>query len=147
MKKPGRAAKILAITGTFLVLFPIVTPILFPLNEFLSNGFQVFEHFNFDFLMPAELFPVAFIGAILLTISSLISRSQRALIISGFCAAIGLLVGGQIFAVVTGLASGETEPTGWIWMFVIITLVIYTLSLIVMGVGGILLTRKLFSKT
>jgi hypothetical protein len=55
-----------------------------------------------------------------------------------------LLVGGQVLAVVTGLASGETELTGWWWALVLASIVVYSLAVVVVGVGGVLLLRDLF---
>ena len=53
-------------------------------------------------------------------------------------------MGGQVLASVTRLASGETEPVGWPWALVLASLAIYSLALVVMGVGGLLLLRDLF---
>jgi len=80
----------------------------------------------------------------LLLWAALLAHSHRGLIGWSLAIAIGLLVGGQALAVVTGLASGETEPTGWSWALVLASLVAYILSLIAMGVGGLLLLRDLF---
>jgi hypothetical protein len=55
-----------------------------------------------------------------------------------------LLVGGQVLAVVTGLASGEAEPAGGRWTVVLASIVVYSLALVAMGVGGVLLLRDLF---
>jgi hypothetical protein len=49
-----------------------------------------------------------------------------------------------VLAVVTGLASGETEPAGWPWALVLASLAGYALALVAMGVGGALLLRDLF---
>jgi hypothetical protein len=46
--------------------------------------------------------------------------------------------------VVTGLASGATEPEGLSWFFVLATIVAYDLALIASGVTGILLLRHLY---
>ena len=59
---------------------------------------------------------------------------------------VGLLVGGQALAVVTGLASGAIEPAGWPWALVIASLVAYTLTLAAIGVAGALLLRDLFRR-
>ena len=45
---------------------------------------------------------------------------------------------------VTGLASGRTEPTGWPWALVLASLALYVLALVVLGIGGVLLLRDLF---
>ncbi len=52
------------------------------------------------------------------------------------------LGGGQLHAIVGGLASGATEPVGWVWVIVIASIAPYSLALVVMGVTGILLARK-----
>ena len=94
--------------------------------------------------MPAELFPVALVGGGLLIWAALRARSRRRIIGWGLGVAVGSLVGGQALAVVTGLASGETEPTGWWWALVLTSIVVYALALVVIGVGGVMLLRDLF---
>jgi len=119
--------------------FPILAPIL------LSAAVIIKERmFRFDYLMPAELFPAALVGGCLLLWAALRARSRRTLIGWGLGIAIGLLAGGQVLAVVTGLASGVTEPAGWWWALVLVSLVVYSLALVVIGVGGLLLLRDLF---
>jgi len=139
MEKKGVLTKILAIVGTVLVWFPILAPIV------ISAVVTTRSHrFRFDYLMPAELFPFALVGAGLLIWAALRARSRRGLIGWGFGIAVALLVIGQVLAVVTGLASGETEPVGWPWAVVLTSLVVYSLAIVVTGVGGILLLRDLF---
>jgi hypothetical protein len=72
------------------------------------------------------------------------ARSQQRLIGWSLGTGVGLLVAGQVLAVVTGLASGETEPTGWQWILVLASLAIYSLAVLVTASGGILLLRDLF---
>jgi hypothetical protein len=55
-----------------------------------------------------------------------------------------LLFGGQALAVVTGLASGEIEPAGIWWILVLASLGIYSLALVIVGLGGALILRDLF---
>jgi hypothetical protein len=139
MEKKGILTKILAIIGTALAWFPILAPVL------LSAAFIIKEHiFRFDYLMPAELFPAALVGGGLLIWAALRAHSRWSLIGWGLGIAAGLLVGSQELAVVTGLASGETELAGWWWGLVLASLVVYSLALIVIGVGGVLLLRDLF---
>jgi hypothetical protein len=139
MVKHDVLTRILAIAGTILVWFPILAPIL------LSAALLIQERvFRFDYLMPAELFLAVVAGACLLIWATLRARSRRAIISGGFAVAVGLLIGGQVLAVVTGLASGETEPTGWPWALVLASIVGYSFSLVVVGVGGLLLLRDLF---
>jgi hypothetical protein len=139
MEKKGVLTKILAIAGTVLVWFPILTPILFSVVAFLAE-----RMFRFDYLMPAELFPAALAGGALLLWAALRARARQRLIGWGLGSAIGLLVGGQGLAVVTGLASGETAPAGWMMVAVLGAIIAYALALIVIGVGGALLLCDLF---
>jgi hypothetical protein len=139
MEKKGVFTKILAIVGTVLVWFPILAPILLSVAVFVAE-----RAFRFDYLMPAELFPAALVGGGLLIWAAQRARSRRGLIGWSLGIAAGLLVGGQELSVVTGLASGATEPAGWWWALVLASLVVYSLALVVIGVGGVLLLRDLF---
>jgi len=139
MEKKNAFTKILAIVGTVLVWFPILAPVLLSLILFIGEG-----RFLLDYLMPAELFPFALAGAILLLWAGLRARSHWKLIAWGLGIAAALLVGSQALAVVTGLASGATEPVGVWWILVLASLAIFTLGLVTIGVGGILLLRDLF---
>jgi hypothetical protein len=139
MKKNNIFTRILAGAGIVLVWFPILAPIV------LSVFVIITDHtFLFDYLMPAEFFPSALAGGGLLIWAALRGRSRQRLIGWGLGIAAGLLVSGQVIAVVTGLASGETAPTGWWWMLILASLVIYSLALVAMGVGGVLLLGDLF---
>ena len=139
MKKKGVLTSILAIAGTVLVWFPILALVL--LSVFALAGDRMFR---FDYLMPAELFPAAVTGGALLLWAALWARTRRAPIAWGLSLAVGFLVGGQALAVVTGLASGDREPTGIWWALVVASLVVYTLALVAMGIGGALLLGDLF---
>jgi hypothetical protein len=139
MENKGTLTKILAIAGTILVWLPLLAPIIF--STVLFARAQVFR---FDYLMPAELFPVALGGGLLLLWTAIRARSHRAVIGWGLAIAVGLLFGSQALAVVTGLASGETEATGWPWALVLGSLIVYILALILVGVGGVLLLRDLY---
>jgi hypothetical protein len=139
MGNKGTFTKILAIAGTVLVWFPILAPVLISIIFFVQEGV-----FRLDYLMPAELFPFALAGGLLLLWAAIRARSQRGLIGWGLGITAGLLVGGQALAVATGLASGETEATGWQWALVLGSLIAYILALIAVGVGGILLLKDLF---
>ena len=139
MEKKGVFTKILAIVGTVLVWFPILAPVLLSVAVIIKE-----RMFRFDYLMPAELFPATLVGGGLLIWAALRARSRRRLIGWGLGIAVGLLVGGQVLAVVTRLASGETGPAGWWWALVLASIVVYSLALVVIGVGGVLLLRDLF---
>ncbi len=135
-----RLGRLLAIAGTGLVGFPILAPIVIAVM-----GFMVQRLFRFDYLMPAELFPSALVGGGLLLWAALRAHSRRAIIAGGLGAAVSALAGGQVLAVATGLASGEAELAGWPLALVLASLGIYSLALVVVGAGGGLLVRDLFS--
>jgi hypothetical protein len=139
MEKKDVFTKILAGVGTVLVWFPILAPVLLSVAVIIKE-----RMIRFDYLMPAELFPATLVGGGLLIWAALRARSRRRLIGWGLGIAVGLLVGGQVLAVVTGLASGETEPAGWWWALVLASIVVYSLAIVVIGVGGVLLLRGLF---
>lgn len=139
MKDKGVFTKTLAIVGTVLAWFPIFAPILLSAVFFIQAGV-----FRFDYLMPAELFLFGLAGGLLLLWAAVRVRSWRALIGWGLGIAVGMLVGGQALAVATGLASGETEPTGLPWVLVIGSLIVFIAALIAVGVGGVLLLRDLY---
>ena len=141
MEKRGVLTKILAIVGTGLVWFPVLAPTLLSVAAFVTEGV-----FRFDYLMPAELFPAALVGGGLLLWAALRARSRRALIAWGLGIAVVSLVAGQALAVITGLASGRTEPTGWPVALVVASLAVYSLALVAMGVGGVLLIGDLFRR-
>jgi hypothetical protein len=96
--------------------------------------------------MPAELFLFALAGSGLLLWAALRAHSHVKFIVWGAGIAIFLFLGVQWFAEITGLASGSTEPVGWMWAVVIASLAIYSLALIMIGTGGALLVRDLFVK-
>ncbi len=140
MKTVNVLTKILAIIGTVLVWLPRLAPLFFSAVRFVQA-----RRFLLDYLMPAELFLLVLVGGGLLIGAAVRAHSQRALIGGGLGGAVVLLVSGQALAVVTGIASGEIEPAGWPWAVVVASLAAYVLAVIVVGVGGLLLTRKLFA--
>ena len=139
MEKKDVFTKILAIFGTALIWFPILAPFILAVTSLIRAGM-----FRFDYLMPAELFLSALLGGILLVWASVRAHAYRKLIGWGLVIAVILLFGGQGLAVVTGLASGETEPTPLLMALVLGPILIYALALAVVGVGGVLLVRDLF---
>ncbi len=139
MENKGALMKGLAITGTVLVWLPILAPIFFALILFIQR-----QIFRFDYLMPAELGLFAFGGGILLLVAAIIAHARRGVIAWGLGIAFIMIVGGQALAVVTGLADGSTAIGGWQWALVLGSLILYTLAIVDVGVGGILLLRDLF---
>lgn len=144
MERKDTLTKILAILGTVLVWLPVLAPVLFWLIFVVQRGRFDFTHF--DYLMPAELFPVALVGAGLLLWAALRACRRVKWIVISLGVAIVALFGMQWLAVITGLANGETQPGGWQWALVLGALGIFTLALVSVGVGGILLTGDLRKK-
>jgi len=139
--KRGVLTKVLAVVGTTLVWFPLLAPVLVSAIALIARGV-----FRFDYLMPAELFPSALVGGGLVIWASLRAAARVRLVAWGLGTAVVMLVGGQWLAVVTGLASGETEPVGWPWMLVLASLGLYTLGVLLIGIGAVLLLRHLFGR-
>jgi hypothetical protein len=138
-KRNNLWTKALAIGGTCLVWLTLLAPLFFWLVFTIRRGLIDLEHF--DYLLPAELFPVALVGGGLLVWAALRVRRYIKLVVGSLSLAIGVLVGGQVLAVVTGLASSETEAGGWEWAVVLGSIVIYNLLLVVLGAGGARLVR------
>lgn len=140
MNKKNVVTKVLASVGTALVWFPILVPILFSALRLVRA-----RMFRFDYLLPAELFPVILVGGGLLLWAAVRANSRRWLIGGSLGVAIALLVLGQALAILTGLASGETEPEGWRLALVLASIVGYSLAVVGTGVGGLLLLGNLFN--
>ncbi len=130
MDRKGVLTRVLAVVGTILAWIPILFTALTSIVGTISS-----RMFRFDYLMPAELFPIAFVGALLLLWAARRARSHQKLIGWGFGSAIAFLGGGQLYAVVSGLASGATEPTGWVWALVMSLIALYSLALIEIGIA------------
>jgi hypothetical protein len=139
MGKRDAHTKGLAIAGTVLVCLPVLLPFVLSLVLFIRA-----RMLRFDYLAPAEVFPVAFVGMCLLLWSALRARSRQKLVGWGLGIALAALIGSQALAIVTGLASGETEPVGIWWTLVLGCYALYPLALVVIGIGGVLLLRDLF---
>ena len=133
MEKKDTLSKILAIVGTVLVWIPILAPVVF---GFVSLGMDGI--FRFDYLMPAELGILAFVGGALLLWAAICAKSRQGIIAWG----LGIAAG----SIAVLMAFGDVEPGSLEWAIVVGLLIAYSLALVVMGVGGVLLWRDLFKK-
>ena len=133
MGKKDALSKILAVLGTVLVWFPVLAPVILGFVPLLSDGI-----YRFDYLMPMELGMVAFAGGILLIWGTIRTRLRRKIIAWG----LGLAAGSAVIL----MAIGDVVPGSLEWGIAIGLLVTYSLALVVMGIGGILLCRDLFEK-
>lgn len=103
--------------------------------------------FHFDYLMPAELFPLVLVGGGLLLWSAIRMRSYIKFISWSYGLAIFLLIASQAIAVLSGLASGNAEPSSSPWIIVAMSgLIGYNLLVILMTISGIklLASSRLF---
>lgn len=141
MNKKIKLGRVLAWIGTPLVWIPILATLVTGMTVSIRS-----QMFHFDYLMPAELFPLAGVGGLMLIVAAFLAKSQRKWIIWSYVVMILALVGGQALAIVTGLASGATEPVGIWWILVLALLTVYTLAVIALGVGGIRLLKSVYSQ-
>jgi hypothetical protein len=133
MEKRDTLSKILTVLGTVLVWIPILAPLVFGFFSLSMDGV-----YRFDFLMPAELGILVFVGGVSLLWGAIRARSQQGIIAWGLGIAAGSIA--LLFAL------GDVEPGSLRWGIAIGLLVVYSLAIVVMGVGGVLLGRILFKK-
>ena len=133
MEKKAVLSKILAIVGTVLVWIPILAPVVF---GFVSLGMDGI--YRFDYLMPAELGILAFGGGVLLLWAAIRARSRQGITAWG----LGIAAG----SIAVLMAFGDVEPGSLKWALVVGLLSAYSLAIVVMGVGGILLWKDLVKK-
>jgi len=133
MDKKDALSKILAIVGTVLVWIPILAPIVL---GFVSLGMDGI--YRFDYLMPAELGILAFVGGALLLWAAIRSKRRLGLIAWGFGIAAG--------SITILIAFGDVVPGSLEWAIVVGLLIAYSLAIVVIGIGGILLWMDMFRK-
>jgi len=132
--------RVLAIAGTMLVWIPILFMIVTSVVGSIASG-----RFLCDFLIPAELFMVELVGAVLLFWAAYRSRVCLKAVGWNCGALILLLFGGMMIAQVSGLASGAAEPKGILFIITIGAFILYTASVVLLGIAGIALVRGLLA--
>ena len=137
----GGITRVLAAAGTLLVWAPVLGMLLTGAAHWARSG-----RLRFDWLMPAELFPAAIVGGVLLLVGAWRARSQLRVVSWTLGLMVAFLVGSLLLALITGLASGRTEPGGWQSVLVSGGIVAYALGLVVLGVAGVLLLTNLFAQ-
>ena len=140
-KQKSALSKIFAISGSLFLW----APILFMLVGAIWGSIQS-KSVLFDYFTLAELFPIVALGLVLLVLASLVSRTFARWFGWGSVAALVALSGGQIFASVSGLASGALAPTGSAVAIVIVSTVVFDLVIVGLAVLGIVLIRRLFRR-
>jgi hypothetical protein len=139
VEKKNTFTKGLAAAGTIFVWLPILAPVIFSLELLIANRI-----FRFDYLMPAELFPLILLGSGLLLWAAIRAKSHVKLISWSLVSAVSTLVLSQAVAVVTGIASGRTAAAGIFWILILILFALFFISTVILAIGGSLLTRDLF---
>ena len=133
MVKKDTLSKALAIPGVVLVWIPILAPIIL---GFISLGMDGI--YRLDYLMPAELGILVFVGGALLLWAAIRAKSQRGIIAWG--------LGIAAASITILMAFGDVEPGSLRWVIVIGLLIVYSLAIVVMDIGGVLLWRNFFRK-
>ena len=139
MKKTGSLVRTLAVAGTILVALPVVAPFVLGLMRLASGG-----GFLLDFLMPAELFPVVLVGAVLLLIAARMAHTRFRLVAWGLGLAIAMLAFVTLYAQFSGLADGRTEAAGLVLAVAMAGIAIFVAAVVEIAVAGVLLVRDLF---
>ena len=112
---------------------PIIAPIGLGFVSLGTDGI-----YRFDYLMPAELGILVFVGGVLLFWATSRAGSRQSIVSWGLI----LAAGGMTIL----MALGDVIPGSVEWAIVIAMLAVYSAAVIVMGVGGALLWRDLFSQ-
>jgi len=132
-------AKIMVIVGTILLFFPIVFMLVSGIVKSIQTG-----EFLMDFLLPLELFFCPIIGVALLAMPAWKEKLERKLLIIISATLVFIFLAIMIGAVVSGLASGETEMNTLAWVLSGIAMGIFSLAQIGAGIVGLMLFRKQF---
>lgn len=137
MQRTDAFTRVLAVIGTVLVWLPIIAPLVLAVTFAVTQG-----RWLLDYLMPAELGVLVLLGSGLLIIAAVRAHQSAKPLVLALVAAVGLLVGSQAVAVVTGLADGRIAPAGWQWALVLTLYAGYALMVILIDVLGVRLTRR-----
>ncbi len=141
MKNNLLLTKILAITVSILTWLPIAATLVISVVGSLSA-----HTFLFDYLMPAEFFPLAIVGSGLMLWAAIRAKHLARPVSWALDGVVGLLVFSQAVAILTGLSNGSVSG-GWQEALANGLLGGYVLSVIAMGVLGIFLVQFLFKKS
>ncbi len=140
MKNKNILTKVLTLLGMVLAWFPLLFTVFTSIVGSISN-----HVFLFDYLMPAEFFPFALAGSLLLLWAAQRAHFQQKRILWGLLAEMAFLIGGTTLASVSGLSSGAIEPRGWVFLLVSSLLVFYSLAVLWQCIVSIFLLKSVFS--
>ncbi len=140
MNKKINITRTLAIAGSILAWLPVALMVVSFFARLIMDGV-----FLGDFLLPAELFLVTVVGFALLLWAAIRSRYYIKAIAITFGVAVAALLGTLGLPVLTGLAHGEYEPTGWRVVLAMGVYVIFVAAVIYLGNLGIRLANQIQS--
>ena len=140
-KQRSALAKIFAVSGTLLLLVPILFMLVTAIVGSIAE-----KTLLFDYLMLAELFPLVALGLVLLVLASITSRILAKWIGWSAAAALILLAASMIFSTASGLASGAESTQSGAFVLVVVGIALYDLLVLGIAILGILLVKKLFQK-
>ena len=147
MDKKSRFSWWLALRATILLWFPFAVLVVFSVSRLILTGSLMFNGvLMVDYLIPAELFLVVAVGALLLLWAAIRAKKMLVEVIIGCVLGLIGLGLGQGMAVWTGLAHGDTEPTGWPWITVLGLIILYDLAVVFLAIVGTRLTISLGKK-
>ncbi|MEA4869770.1 MAG: hypothetical protein VB062_03925 [Christensenella sp.] len=140
-KQKSVLSKIFAISGAVFLWGPI----LFLFVSAIWSSIRA-KSFLFDYFTLAELFPIVALGLVLLVLASLVARIYAKWFGWGSVAALVALASGQIYATVSGLASGAIVSGGSAIAIVIASIIVFNLMILGLAILGAVLVRRLYSK-
>ena len=134
----GRWVYFLALVLTIVSFLPLAIPVFFTVVELISSG-----RLLYDFLMPAELFLLTVIGGggiVVLGVAGKISIKRLVVYLALDVASVG---GAQVWAVLSGLAHGDTELTGVHVFAITIFAILFHLFALLVGLECVRICRSL----
>jgi hypothetical protein len=139
--KSAKAMRVLTLAGTVLLFLPIGFMLLTS-----AVGSITRKQFLMDYMIPSELFPIIFAGAVMLTVASFRTgcrKKQSVFLLVIMCAA---LFASQAVAVLTGLASGRTAAEGLPLYTVLTLMALYNIAAAADIINGICMYKSERSK-
>lgn len=141
MLTTSRWIKLPAIIGAGLIWLPLAFTLLTSVV-----GSVMSRRFLLDFLMPAELSPLIFLGGALVTLAAWRAQGPWRRFALWLLVMLACLVGSQGLAVLTGLADGKHPPAGWRLIAVLTVYAGYIISLLALAVTATRWARLISSK-
>lgn len=130
--------RVMTVAGVMIVWSPLVLMLLTGIPRLFRSGML-----QFDYLLPAELFPLLLIGGLLLLAVSLSQKLERRLVGLGMLIPVASLLLLILFANVSGMDKSPTSPTGFQMAMIAFFMIAYTAGVGLLGVGGLRLHKQI----